>query len=1084
MRIKTNAVPELELTQENGLLVKKGNAFAITGDTFNLLTDAYKNVKNENGDKAVMKLGKDKNASTFLFAYDEDSKQNVLFVDGYLVTKISTNTKENKINVYTTNSNVAYKSFEEKDLITNKMAELDKAVKAENDVKAAKEEVIEYFNVKKVEEPILMQARLEVKTREDKIAAIKEEIETIKAQRAEKEAKLQPLLKDKKTTQNSKEVKNLNKEIDELKAKENAKEEAIIAINAELDGPIAVLNKKISNCKNDLAEENKKSDDKKDQKKVKALEKEIAKYEGEIVKLNQTKVISDLEKEIKTLEETRKVNDRKIVDANANLNVVQARASDRIEGKSVAANSNLKTAKEYRAEIVKLGKENAKIEEQISQLNAKIKEVQKQADKNLGYKEQLAKVEKEYDKNLEAVAPKSALAKTRIDEIEKANYDEAAAKPENVMKDTPVEMVGRIENAKYQAATESFEKEINDAAAEVSAKKEALRNDNSGNLYVRAQEVIEQPKYAQLYNYINGFTPVFWGTDVTLKGNPGYGCLVVGPKLNEDKKITGMSKDTLNRAMYLVVGKTINEVRKSLPETAEDFLNIEDATVYAADHISSKKDYSKAFAKVYKKTELLKDAEGNAVLDSNGRKQFVPSKNMTNISFDIRTDDEIAEFNKKEKEKAKKNGKKVEERVVDFTTPEMLEEISMKLGKKDCLDVEKSSYWKYNYTKSIAKKPIIVAAVILGAAALAAGVTYHFVNDNDKNAQISNIEDEIDEVNTKRNIAAAEANGAEQINDKDYKISVSYTHDGDAVVNYSTLDDTLNGLKHFKQDKLPEMANDVYVKGGAIKEVFKNLAIDLAEQGNITSFDNDYETLFKDYVEGYDFYTFTGDEDWCPTDNGYKNGEVMGNYYWDMGLAGYIEGAKIGAKTNQNTEGKSEIDPYNEQLILVAQDRVDQYNEEERDGEYEFVVEKVYPIGTKIYVTSTNDQKLVKLETEENNNGLEATLKNIPTSTVAGTYSNVDTVLGTNGVYVGDNLNQKRKADGIEYTPEFVEIVSSDEIKDYTGKTVKNKDKANASSNLPYTIALSYYGKKLEIKDGFGIVSGETKEATDDGKEL
>ena len=109
MRLKTNAVPEVKLTRKDGTIIKKGDAPAYIEDaTFNFLAAAYANLTAENGDKAVVKIGEGKNASTILFAHDEDSNQDVLFLDGYFVTKVSV--EKDEITFWRTLKS-SYKSF-------------------------------------------------------------------------------------------------------------------------------------------------------------------------------------------------------------------------------------------------------------------------------------------------------------------------------------------------------------------------------------------------------------------------------------------------------------------------------------------------------------------------------------------------------------------------------------------------------------------------------------------------------------------------------------------------------------------------------------------------------------------------------------------------------------------------------------------------------------------------------------------------------------------------------------------------------------------------------------------------------------
>ena len=1072
MRLKTNAVPEVKLTRKDGTIIKKGDAPAYIEDaTFNFLAAAYANLTAENGDKAVVKIGEGKNASTILFAHDEDSNQDVLFLDGYFVTKVSV--EKDEITFWRTLKS-SYKSFKAKDMIANKMKEYENALEAEKNLKAAKEEVVNYFNVKKVEEPILMQARLEVKSREDKIAAIRKEIEAIKAQRAEKEAELQPLLKDKKTTQNSKEVKNLNKEIDTLKAKENAKEEAIIAINAELDGPIAVLNKKISNCKDDLAEENKKSDDKKDQNKVKALEKEIAKYEGEIAKLNQTKVITDLEKEVKTLEETRNENDRKIADAKAKLKLVNAITNDDINGKPVAVDSSLKTSYEYEKEIEGLNKDNEKIDENISQLNAKIEAAQKTAVNNLGYKDQLAAIKVECDKNLAKAAPKSALAKAKVDEIENSvKYPDG---------DIKIEDIAKVENEKYQIATQSFEKELKAAAADIDAKKEALRNDTIGNIYVRAQEIIEQPKYEKLYQYFNGNTPVFWGTNVTLKGKPSYGCLVVGPKLAEDKKINGKSKKEVNKTLYLVVGKTIDEVRESLPETAEDFLNIEGAAVYAADHISLKKDGSKAFIEVYKETALRKDENGNPILDSNNNKQYEVNKKKKIFTFDIRTNEEIAEFNKKE-EQARKNGKKFEERIVKFVTPDKMRAIPEILGRPECLGTEVGAYVKYNYTKAKVKKPIIIAAAVLGVAALAAAVTYHYVNENNQNNAISELKDDAKGFNTNE----AFEDGKKQVGNK----AIDFTYD----VNSNVLM-TKTKSEDLTKDITPyENRNNAkgWTECGAIYQYVYNTTKNLGKDGNILMMDG--ASLYDEYFGDLELTTYNVGN-WslsgAPKD---ANGNVIADLQLTSAKEGYEAAAKDLEKTNPETAGTSAIDPQNEELNDEAQKRI---NKDTKGTNKAMVVDGVYVdfVNDTAFAVSEDGKNIVKLTYEDDIRTLEDAISGMgKTDTDWFTCAAANPYLP--GVkYQNFYISDKTNIDGEVYSKNIIEVEKDGANYVFTASegykvlnTVENKMPpknevayvslvGNAAHNVEYLMVYDDKGKTIT----YTATTPETTEANKAGQ--
>lgn len=1015
MRIKTNAVPELELTQENGLLVKKGNAVAIAGDTFELLTTAYKNVKAENGDKAVMTLGEGKSASTFFFAYDEDSKQKVLFVDGYLVTKILTS--GNKINVYTTNSVKPYQSFEEEELITKKIADFDNAIKAEEDVKASKQEVINYFNVKKVEEPILMQAKFEVNTREEKIEALKEEIKGLEKDKEAKEAELRPFVVDNSTTQNNKEVKKINKELDAIKANILAKNNEIIALDAQL---------------------NKAQDDKLGKK----LDEDIKEY-------NKT---------IEALEKTKKENYKKIVDANARIELVQKRADRRIAGEHVDPDNSLKTEKEYRKEIEKLNKENIKIEAEVDQLKRKIKDAQRQANRNLGYIEQLKKVEEEYDKNMAKVAPKSDLAKAKIDEIEKANYDEVAAKPEGVKKDTAADKAGRIENAKYEAATKCLEKEINEAAENVKLKENARRDSNAGNIYVRAKEIIAQPKYAQLYDYLNGYTPVFWGTDITLKDKPGYGCLVVGPKLNEDQKITGMSKNTLNRVMYIVVGKTINEIRKSLPATAEDFLNIEGAKVYAARDIHSKTDYTKAYAEVYESTETVKDEKGKAVLDSTGHRQFVPTSKMIKLEFDIKTEEEIADFNKEQAEKAKKNGKKAEERVVDFVTPDMLKKISIKLGQKDCLDAEESSYWKYDYTKKKVLKVLKPVLIAFGFIALAAATTYAVVKVNNLNSNIAQLKGDAEPIDTDK----AFESGKTQIGDR----TIDYTYDkfGNVIMVKTNSVELTKDIKPYEGKAKAKG----WTECGALYQLGYNTTMKLGKEGNILTIDGEFN---KELFKNVEIARYLENDQGAPRD---EYGNVIIEKAIESFYKGCMDAAKELEKTNPETAGTSAVDPQNEELINEIQKRI---NKDTKDTNKAMVVGGVYVDfdNNTAFAVSENGKNIVKLTYQNDIKNLDDAISGVA-NTTTGWYTCAAANPYLPGVkyqnyYVSDDTN----INGDVYSKNFIRVEKEDA--DYTFTEFKGFDVLNEeTSKMPSMNKIAYVslaGTAAHNIDGYTVYGNQ-----------
>ena len=345
MRIKTNANPELNLVLGDGLEKKGSNPASIEKEKWEFLKAAYATVKQgkNNEYSAVMTLGN----STFLFAYDEDSKQDVLFVDGYLVTKMTL--KGNKVNVFTTNSNKEYKSFEEKELVTKYMADLDNGIKAENDLRAAKEEVVAYFETKKIEKPILENARNEVSSREEKIKELENQIKGFEKEVKKKSKALKSIVNDNNSRQGDKIVKKFNKEIDALKDKIKECNNQIIAVGKELDNE-------------------------KDAKLSKKLTNEIKTYKDEIAEL----------------EKAKEENNTKIGDAENKIVLLEARAKDMNEGKTVAPNSELKSKQEYRNEIKKLNAANEKIDAQLTTLNEKVAAVEKAYVNNLGIKAQFA----------------------------------------------------------------------------------------------------------------------------------------------------------------------------------------------------------------------------------------------------------------------------------------------------------------------------------------------------------------------------------------------------------------------------------------------------------------------------------------------------------------------------------------------------------------------------------------------------------------------------------------------------------------------------------------------------------------------
>lgn len=833
-----------------------------------------------------------------------------MFVDGYLVTKMTV--KGNKVNVFTTNSNKEYKSFEEKELVTKYMADLDNGIKAENDLRAAKEEVVAYFETKKIEKPILENARNEVSSREEKIADLKAQIKEVEEEINTKSVALESMAKDNNSRQDDKIVKKLGKEIDALKDKVKECNNQIIAVGKELDNE-------------------------KDAKLSKKLTNEIKAYKDEIAEL----------------EKAKEENNTKIGDAENKIVLLEARAKDMNEGKTVAPNSELKSKQEYRNEIKKLNAANEKIDAQLTTLNEKVAAVEKTYVNNLGIKAQFAEAEKTYNANLAKVAPKSEVAKKEIEKIERANYDEAAAKPENLKKDTVTLKTARIENAKYEAAKACLEKQIGNAVKDVETKKNALRNEPAGNVYARAQEIFAQPKYAQLYNFINGYTPVFWGTNVSLKGKPGFGCLVVGPKLNEGKNVTGMSKSTLNRAMYVIVGKTVEEVRKALPETAEDFLNIDGADVYAADHISTKRDYSKAFFRAYKNTELLRDGDGNAILDANGRKQFAPSGKMTNITLDIRTDAEIEKFNEKQAEKAKKKGVEANQRKVAFTTPEMLEDTVVTLGKPECLDAERASYCKYDYTKSVVKKPLIIAAAVVGATLVVGGGVYAYTQYKAQADEISA---------TIKDGEGFDTNKAFEYGKKQVGNNTIY-YEYDKLGNVRKLEATSSELT--KDINAYEDRNNAkgWTDCGAIYQYVYNTTMKLGEEKNILQLDGNM--LYNEYFAGLSLTTYEEETsgNWvianaeAPKD---ANGKIISTLQYESARQGFEDAAKEIEKTNPETAGTSAIDPLDPALNDATQDRI---NKDTKGTKKTMVVEGVYVDFSKdtAFAVSSDGKNIVKL---------------------------------------------------------------------------------------------------------------------------
>ncbi len=1012
MRIKTNAVPELELTRDNGLLVKRSGdkAYRIADDTFKLLTTAYKNVKAENGDKAVMTLGKGESASTFLFAYDEDSKQNVLFMDGYLVVKILP--EGNKINVYVTDSNTAYKSFDVEDLVAKKMTEVDNAVDAEKEVKTANQEVVNYFKAKMIEEPILKHAQNEVDTRKTRIDELEDEIKNLESNKAEDYDGSRDVNLDNDTTQNTPEVVANSNRLNAFKKEIKAKKKEVETLNNQLYKA-------------------------QDDKLAKKLDIDIQEYE----------------KAINALEKTKKENDSKMISAEKNLDKVQNIAEERLAGKKVALDRDLKPAKEYRKEIAKLAEENSKIENKIEQLKKKKTRVENQKDKNLGYEEQLAKIKEQHDNNVPEVTSMSNFAQSIIAKIEN-NFKYPEPK-ENVT----IEDVARIENDKYQAAVDLLKNAIDDAAKEVEKKEDALRSNNVGNLYVRAKEITGDPKdkYNRnkiLYKYINGFKPIYYGQNITLKGKPGYGCLVVGPKLNVLDVVSGFNKKQLNRTMYIIVGKTVEEVEKTIPAKAEDFLNIEGAKVYAVRDIHSKGDYTKAYAKGYKDTKLT-DAEGNKIFDANENAQF-PSSKMINIGFEIKTNKQIVEYDDKQAEKAKKNGEKVEERVVEFTTPEMLEQISNDLGAKDALDIEKSSYWKYDYTKSVVKKPIIVAAVVAGAALLAAGATLYVVS---RENTISAMGEELTPFDTD----AAFEDGKKQVGDK----FIDYTYDKDKNVIMTKTNSVLltNDITPYNDQANAKGWTDC----GALYQYVYNTTVNLGKDGNLL-IGADGKDLYDEYFKDLQLQTYEQGK-WdligAPKD---ANGNIITDLQITSAKQGFEDGARDYAKVDPSIIGTSAVDPQNEELNDEAQKRI---NKDTKDTNKTMVVNGVYVDFAKdtAFAVSENGKNIVKLSYKKDIKNIDDVISGM-TETTTDWFTCAAANPYLPGVkyqnyYVSDSTNIK----GDVYSKNFIEVEKEDA--NYTFAEFKGYDVLNEETKkIPSMNMIAYVslvGTAAHNVDGYTV---------------
>ncbi len=995
MRIKTNANPELNLVLGDGLEKKGSNPASIEKEKWEFLKAAYATVKQgkNNEHNAVMTLGN----STFLFAYDEDSKQDVLFMDGVLVTDMKV--KGNKINVYTTKSNSVEKSFEEKDLITKLMADLDKAIAKESEIKEAQDQVVKYFNTKKAALPKLVAAAHAAALKENKIKDLEEEIKAIDKKIKDKENEL-PLRADKKFTQNDKIVKKINAEIDALKAQSNAKEEEILAINAELDGAVAVANAEINILRDEIKKENAKTD--KNEKKIAKYEKKISALKTEIKNLTRDEVITDLNKQITALNKQKDNNNDKIRVAESNITLVEANARDKVDRKRVKTDTSLKSKRYYREQIALFTTENEKIAKQLKKLNKQLKKEQTLKFENLGLREKFKQTEAEYNKTMKAVTPENKLAQAKVEEIEKKNLNS---------------------EAEVEEAGKGFEKELADAVKDVEAKKEVLKKDNAGNLYTRAQDVIAQPKYEALYKYINGQTTISYGIDITLKGKPSYGCLVVGPKLNEDRKITGLSKDSINKAMYIIKGKTLEEIEKELPETAEDFLKF--GEVYAVGNISSKADYTKAFARVYENTGILKDKNGNPILDSNGRKQFAKS-DMTSITFDIKTLEEIDEYNEKHEDEARK---------VEFITPDELEQLSTKLGSKECLDAEKASYWKYDYTKAKVKKPLIIAAAIAGAALVLGGGVYAYTQYQ---AQVDEISQTIKDGEGFDTNKAFEY-GKTQVGDA--AISYEYDRFGNVINLKATSSELTKDINAYEDRNNAKGWTDC----GAIYQYVYNTTMNLGKDKNILQLDG--TMLYDEYFAGLSLTTYEEETsgNWvianaeAPKD---ANGKIISDLQFKSALDGYNAAAKELEKTNPETTGTSAIDPLDPALNDATQDRI---NKDTKGTKKTMVVEGVYVDFSKdtAFAVSNDGKNIVKLTYAEDIKTYKEAVDGM-----ADTTSNWYTCAAANPNLPGERyqdyyVSDKTVKSGETYNKNIIEVEKNGNGYDFTvfdGYTVINLD--------------------------------------------
>ena len=189
-------------------------------------------------------------------------------------------------------------------------------------------------------------------------------------------------------------------------------------------------------------------------------------------------------------------------------------------------------------------------------------------------------------------------------------------------------------------------------------------------------------------------------------------------------------------------------------------------------------------------------------------------------------------------------------------------------------------------------------------------MTYHFVNENDKNNAISELKDDAKPFDTNK----AFEDGKKQVGDK----AMAFTYD----VNSNVVMTKTNSEELTKDITPYENRNNAkgWTECGAIYQYIYNTTINLGKVGNILMMDG--ESLYDVYFGNLELTTYNVGN-WslsgAPKD---ANGNVIADLQLTSAKQGFEDGARDYVKIDSSIIGTSAVDPQNEELNDEAQKRI------------------------------------------------------------------------------------------------------------------------------------------------------------------